>query len=699
MKSIRYLFSKTTVIVLILLGSFSFTLFFNSSDCNVSNATDGLMKNSQNQWIAEDQQAAIKRSLETVPLVKKVKEEKLSERRNRLLGILSRKDSEHRYFLLDSPIIKKSNDFYGPVRFMHNKHMTVSGDCVTCHHYRPEGKNESETVRCRACHQEAFNPDVPGRTGLKAAYHLKCFGCHKEVKKGPVNCTGCHEKNVPDHSKLVQLSGKPKPTEVTKECLRCHQSSGEGLLTSAHWLWRGPSINTQGREKEISNGKATNTMNNFCIALSNNWPRCTSCHAGYGWKDKTFDFNDMSKMDCLVCHDTTGTYNKPPKDAGMPDPKVDLVHVAKNVGKPSRSTCGDCHFEGGGGDSVKHADMNSTLLHPRRTCDVHMGGYDFKCHECHKTQDHHIKGRSTSLPVAEGGFNCEACHTENPHNDNDLLDHHLNKHTQSIACNTCHTPLYAKCKPTKTYWDWSKAGDKKRKPKKDKYGKDDYLWKKGEFVWKETAKPEYSWFNGKVQRYLLGDKIESMDLLKITSPVGNFKDPQSKIHPFKVMRGIQPMDPNTKLLLAPHLFGKGGYWKELDWDRAFKSGMESSGLTYSGEYTWINTEMYWLVNHEVTPKSMALSCATCHSTFKEAIDYHFSSNVRTCNRCHQDNRNIDFKKLVEQGIDFQLLHQRGRDSKSLIDTTDYIDFKALGYKGDPIIYGGRFKQLPLGWKK
>ena len=695
MKSIRF-FSRYSICTLIILAGIWFILFVNYSDKTSANANKISIQNKQNDWIAVDQNAAIEHSQKTVPLVINVKKEKLCDRKQRLLGFLSMQDSEHRYFLLDSPIIKKTNDLYGPVRFMHNKHMSVSDDCVTCHHYRPEGKNVSETVRCRACHQEAFNPDVPGRIGLKAAYHLRCIGCHDKVNNGPVNCTGCHKKNVPDHSKLVKLTGKPKPSEVTIECLRCHKSSAEGLSTSAHWLWKGPSINTQGREREINNGKATNTMNNFCIALSNNWPRCTSCHAGYGWKDKNFDFSDMTKMDCLVCHDTTGTYNKPPKDAGMPDPKIDLVHIAKNVGKPSRQTCGDCHFEGGGGDAIKHADMNSTLKWPNRNCDVHMGGYDFRCHECHKTQDHHIRGRSTSLPVAEGGFTCESCHTDKPHNDNDLLDHHLNKHTQSIACNTCHAPLYAKCKPTKTFWDWSKAGDKKRKPKKDIYGKNDYLWKKGEFRWKESAKPEYAWFNGKVKRYLLGDKIESMDLLKITEPVGNIKDPLSKIHPFKVMRGIQPVDSKTQMLLAPHLFGKGGYWKTLDWDQSFKNGMESLGLKYSGKYSWISTEMYWLVNHEVTPKSMALSCVSCHSTFKEALN---SINVRTCNRCHQDDKNINFKELVEQGIDFQLLQKRGRDSEYLVNKTDYIDFKALGYKGDPIIYGGRFKKLPMGFKK
>lgn len=39
---------------------------------------------------------------------------------------------------------------------------------------------------------------------------------------------------------------------------------------------------------------------------------------------------------------------------------------------------------------------------------------------------------------------------------------------------------------------------------------------------------------------------------------------------------------------------------------------------------------------------------------------------------------------------------RGRDVSHLVGTTNYIDFKALGYKGDPILTGGRFKKLPLG---
>ena len=136
---------------------------------------------------------------------------------------------------------------------------------------------------------------------------------------------------------------------------------------------------------------------------------------------------------------------KAPPKAGMPDPKVDLEYVAKNVGPSSRQTCGTCHFSGGGGDAVKHADMCLELNWPSRNCDIHMGGYDFSCSDCHKTRNHKISGRSTSAPVAEGSRACEDCHTSKPHYGESLLDHHLNKHCATVACNTCHSPIYSKC--------------------------------------------------------------------------------------------------------------------------------------------------------------------------------------------------------------------------------------------------------------
>jgi hypothetical protein len=117
--------------------------------------------------------------------------------------------------------------------------------------------------------------------------------------------------------------------------------------------------------------------------------------------------------------------------------------------------------------------------------------------------------------------------------------------------------------------------------------------------------------------------------------------------------------------------------------------MQTAGLPYSGEYKWVETWMYWRLDHEVMPAESALSCVQCHQSLK---------GERTCNRCHQDSRDVDYNKLAHKGTDFSWMASRGRDVSHLVGTTDYIDFEALGYQGDPILYGGRFKKLPMGYK-
>ncbi|MGD8333182.1 MAG: Ni/Fe-hydrogenase cytochrome b subunit, partial [Desulfobacterales bacterium] len=282
--------------------------------------------------------------------------------------------------VLDSPVIKQDSDLYEPVRFMHSKHANVLGDCTICHHRNPreDGDTYGEPMTlvilqqkqetpagCADCHARPFNPKQLNTPGLKGAYHQLCMDCHQESEqvphvrgpilysamvrgpvartldtRAPTDCLACHAKNVPDHNKLVKLQGKVDALAVTRNCLSCHEQEGKAILETAHWKWHGASPYTVGHEKRVDIGKRSNTINNFCINLNGNWPRCTSCHIGYGWEDANFDFNDPGKIDCLVCHDTTGTYQKAPPAAGFPAKDVDLIAVAKNVGRPSRATCG-----------------------------------------------------------------------------------------------------------------------------------------------------------------------------------------------------------------------------------------------------------------------------------------------------------------------------------------------------------------------
>jgi octaheme c-type cytochrome (tetrathionate reductase family) len=459
-------------------------------------------------------------------------------------------------------------------------------------------------------------------------------------------------------------------------------------MKSRHWTWLSDIENLATSDDAAATtpqkrvGKGGDVINNFCLSVSSNEPRCTSCHAGYGWKDKSFDFTDESRVDCLVCHEQTGKYKKFPVDAGHPNyvpkewpkgsgkirPVVDLAEVAQSVALPGRQNCGTCHFNGGGGEAVKHGDMDSSLVHPDVAVDVHMAkdGGDFSCTECHTTIDHMIAEPNVTLPARDkhefrmmgasgSNLSCEACHTQRPHTLDPKKGHDpqretffadkLDDHTDKVACQTCHIPTMSKQHPTKQWWDWSKAGkkDEKGKPLNTStevkgFEVHDYMGKKGEFIWSVAETPEYYWFNGSADQAFIGDTVDlttpgkettrrsrggQFDRLDMDLPVvpinrlhGDYDDPNARIYPFKVHRGKQGVDPIQKKLLVPRLFGSkeaGAYWKNYSWDLAFQAGMAYVDEVWSGKYDWVQTEMYWPVTHMVQPKEEALTCIACHS--------------------------------------------------------------------------------------
>lgn len=161
--------------------------------------------------------------------------------------------------------------------------------------------------------------------------------------------------------------------------------------------------------------------------------------------------------------------------------------------------------------------------------------------------------------------------------------------------------------------------------------------KKGTFVWGMNVKPEYAWYNGMIDRYMIGDKVKDPGKpVAITRPVGTIADPKSKIYPYKHYRGDQPMDAVYGYLSIFRQYKS--LWKDFDWIKALKAGGENSGLPYSGKHIFVKTEAFIAANHEVSPKEDALRCADCHG----------------------GNR---------------------------------LDWLALGYKGDPRKTGGRSKKI------
>jgi len=432
-----------------------------------------------------------------------------------------------------------------------------------------------------------------------------------------------------DHTDIIQ---GPFETgqDVTRACLECHEDAGEQVMVTSHFTWESAPFDVPWRDEPVTIGKK-NQINNFCIGTQGNQKKCTTCHVGYGWGDTSYDFNNPENVDCLACHADTASYAK--GEYGLPAEGIDLLAASQSVREPTRDNCGKCHFDGGGGNGVKHGDLDESLYFPTENLDVHMGRLDFQCIDCHQTTDHQIKGRMVADNYTidpQEQVACTDCHNAVQHQDE-----RINTHVDSVACQTCHIPAIALEDPTKVTWDWSTAG---QDIAEDHYT---YLKIKGTFTYEKDYQPAYVWFNGNLEyRYLLGDKMDPSEPTMIDMPAGDIKDPNAKIFPFKIHVAKQPYDSVNNILIQPRTGGNavagGGFWENFDWPSALELGAQDAGLNYSGQYGFAETWMYWPTTHMVQPKENALQCDDCHG-------------------------------------------ENGR-----------MDWESLGYPGDPIEWGGRF---------
>jgi octaheme c-type cytochrome (tetrathionate reductase family) len=444
--------------------------------------------------------------------------------------------------------------------------------------------------------------------------------------------------------------------QITDACLTCHSEAQKQFQKTIHWTWIG---HTDENGKQL--GKAGDSLNNFCIATNKMQDKgCSSCHTG--WQGK------QQGVNCLLCHSAkkvnwSEAFEDYQAFAGSRDPEelaiadeiqMEIQSAAQNIGRPTRHNCGECHFKGGGGDGVKHGDLDTSLSKPSKTLDVHMGvdGQNFGCIRCHTTVQHHVAGRIYSKPAyterkslmendLTAKITCESCHGATPHEKG----HKANDHTDKVACQSCHIPEFARVLPTKMSWDWSESGklkDGKKYKEKGPLGTIDYMSIKGRMTWEKNVAPQYAWFNGAMSTMTVKDIIDPTQVVTVSGPVGSPEDPNSRIFPFKVHRGVQPYDKINNTLLAPLLSGKQGYWTTLDWQDALTRGMDAMGVPYSGQFDFVSSVYYFPTTHMVSPKDNVVTCTQCHT--------------------RQDGRLADISGV----------YMPGRDKRALVDTAGWV---------------------------
>ena len=371
-----------------------------------------------------------------------------------------------------------------------------------------------------------------------------------------------------DHSLFPQLKRSfAEPQQVTEACISCHNGRAEEVMRSSHWNHeRGEYIEGRG----VRYIGKRNVLNNYCIGVAGSRESCNKCHIGFGWGDEPFDLRSARNVDCLSCHDASGTYLKKGGGAGYPDASVNLTEVATHVGRPQRTNCGTCHFFGGGGNNVKHGDLDMAQFDTTRDVDVHMasdGGEHVVCrlpqrHEApdegqellallDEPQPRRVRGVPRRRAPREG--DPQRAHPEGllpdlPHPDL----RQGQPHEAALGL------VHGRAPPRRQAVRGEGRSGRRRL----------HVHQGLLRVGPEREARVPVWFNGTASHYLLGDRVESVPV-PLNRLHGRYDEPDSKIVPAKVHRARQPWDEEARIMVQPKLAdgkpGEGAFWKDFDW--------------------------------------------------------------------------------------------------------------------------------------
>ncbi|HID63635.1 MAG TPA: hypothetical protein EYP49_13000 [Anaerolineae bacterium] len=431
--------------------------------------------------------------------------------------------------------------------------------CFRCHdgrHFNAEG--ESIRMQCVICHSVPLA--VKGETSLKMAMNvLPQFEVHVENHEGlvthyegPSTCRACH------------------PGEEDKVMASVHYTFKEKMNRYGVMPFSTAAINWLGvlnEEQKIASG-------------------CGLCHIGGGDKPNPpaeVTVEDKEKLDCLICHaaqyDTDVRFPVKEGDRWLL-PQDRSLEAAQSVGRPTVEACNRCHHFANGDGLFKRGLDFEACGDTVTVTDAHTEA-GMTCVDCHKAKDHRFAGAGPTLkaeerPEVKLSCTSEGCHSQTPHQDPLYNQDH-----ERLDCRTCHVTgtgglMVRDVTVPPTFNEETglyMAAVKRAKP--------------------GSVQPVYRWYDG---------------VSKGPEPTGSIDDGVSKIHPFKLYRGIAPADKESGELLnlKVDVFAQTG-----DLEKAIAAGVTESGQAYSGAWVPKEIKAYFWLSHGVT-KEEALVCSDCH---------------------------------------------------------------------------------------
>ena len=443
-------------------------------------------------------------------------------------------------------------------------------------------------------------------------------------------------------------------------CAGCHPTKVNEVRNSAHYQWKGSAaemVSGATQQGKIVQADAsgnilpgTSAMNAYCINILGNWNGCSSCHIGLGSQPTTSSYN----VDCLVCHQKL---YKRKKVSGIIEPDtanmcVSMDTAVKTVHRPTRDNCVQCHSFGGGGDNFKRGDLAAAHANTTDTVfDRHMAtnGGNLRCQSCHIASQHKIAGRGSDLRPLDSTaiVTCTNCHS-NKASSSGHSTPAVDLHVGRLACQTCHIPTYAKnaadtaaSEATEIHRDWTMPE-----------------WNAGKSRWEPTPTkannliPKYLHWNGTSWGYNLKDNAvldPQTGAYQMSRPHGGINDINSMLYPFKYKTAKQAFASALNLIIP---IDTAKYWSmptppavptTADINSAVVAGLANLSLNTTTPVTWVTTDEYQLIAHEVpTASNNVLTCTKCHITstatqMKLATDLGYSIKKPTsdlCNDCH-----------------------------------------------------------------
>ena len=247
---------------------------------------------------------------------------------------------------------------------------------------------------------------------------------------------------------------------------------------------------------------------------------------------------------------------------------------------------------------------------------------------------------------------------------------YVDRHVARVACQTCHIPTYAKdaadtsaSEATEVYRTWLETHS-------DAPPFHPVMAKANELM------PEYLFWNRFSNNYLLGD-VAVLDSdtgrYPTSRPLGDVGDADSKLYAFKYKTAQQPMANSTGQLIA---LDTSVFFATGDAAAATEQGLANMGLGADEPYSWVETDTYQMLNHEVSPSGQALECGDCHGStarmdLQGDLGYGLKASLDDlCVQCHGYKSSKGFtenhdKHVKDKKYDCSWCHQFSRPELGL----------------------------------